>query len=153
VRIRPALADDREFVLGLADRLTEFGGVPGRDRTQMIARDRAVLAHAMDTPSAGTAIFIADDEGQRLGFVHLTTADDYYSGSLTGHVADIVVTAAAAGRGVGSALLEHAEAWARERGFAILTLNVFSANRRARDLYARRGFREEWIRCIKRLQP
>jgi len=33
----------------------------------------------------------------------------------------------------------------------MLTLNVFTANRRARNLYAKLGFTEEWIRCLKRL--
>ncbi len=62
-----------------------------------------------------------------------------------------MVTAAAGGRGVGSALMAYAEEWTRQRGFSLLTLNAFTANRRARDLYARLGFQEEWIRCIKRL--
>jgi ribosomal protein S18 acetylase RimI-like enzyme len=154
VRIRPALTGDREFILGLAERLIEFGPVPGRESSQMVARDRAVLARTLEQPPADTGLFVAeDDEGTPLGFIHLTTAEDYYSDSDTGHIADVVVSAARGGRGIGSALMEYAEQWARERGFAMLTLNVFTANRRARDLYRRLGFQEEWIRCIKRLQP
>lgn len=154
VRIRLALAGDRAFILDLADRLTEFGVVPGRERSQMVVRDRAVLAKALAEPSADTALFVAeDDDGRPVGFIHLTTADDYYSDSATGHIADVVVAQAAGGRGVGSALMRYAEEWARERGFAMLTLNVFTANGRARDLYRRLGFQEEWVRCIKRLQP
>jgi GNAT superfamily N-acetyltransferase len=153
VRIRPAHPGDRDFVLGLAPRLVEFDVVPGRDQSQMVARDRSVLARVLEAPEADSALFIAEDEGEAVGFIHLTTAEDYYSASLTAHVADVVVTPAAGGRGVGSALLAYAEQWARERGFSMLTLNVFSANRRARDLYARLGYEEEWIRCIKRLPP
>jgi ribosomal protein S18 acetylase RimI-like enzyme len=154
VRIRPALVHDREFILDLAQRLVEFGTVPGRDRLQMVARDRAVLAKALEQPSTDTALFVAeDDTGRSVGFIHLTTADDYYTDSATGHIADVVVVPAEGGRGVGSALIAYAEEWARERGFAMLTLNVFAANRRARDLYNRLGFQEEWIRSIKRLQP
>jgi GNAT superfamily N-acetyltransferase len=119
----------------------------------MVARDRSVLAGVLEVPHPDTALFIAEDEaGRAIGFVHLTTAEDYYSASLTAHVADVVVTPAAGGRGVGSALIAHAEKWARDRGFSMLTLNVFCANRHARDLYARLGFREEWIRCIKSLK-
>jgi ribosomal protein S18 acetylase RimI-like enzyme len=33
----------------------------------------------------------------------------------------------------------------------MLTLNVFTANRHAREFYAKLGFAEEWIRCVKRL--
>jgi len=152
VRIRPARASDREFILGLAARLIEFGTVPGRDPAQMVARDGAVLADALEQPSSDRGLFIAEtDDGSRLGFIHLTTGDDYYTGTRTGHIADVVVTAAAGGRGVGSALMAYAEGWARQRGFSLLTLNAFTANRRARDLYARLGYQEEWIRCIKRL--
>jgi GNAT superfamily N-acetyltransferase len=152
VRIRPAGIHDQAFVLELAERLMEFGRVPGRDPLQMVARDRAVLANALEEPSPGTALFVAeDDKGEPVGFIHLTTADDYYSNSSTAHIADVVVRTAAGGAGVGSALLAYAEQWARDRGFAMLTLNVFTANRRARELYARLGFHEEWMRCIKRL--
>lgn len=111
-----------------------------------------MLAHALDDPSADTGLFIAeDDAGDTLGFIHLTTAEDYYTASDTGHIADVVVATRAAGQGVGSALIAYAEEWARQRGFALLTLNVFTANHRARELYRRLGFEEEWIRCVKRL--
>ena len=150
MRIRSAVAGDKDFILGLADRLVAFGPVPGRDRSQMIERDRAVLAAALERPD--TALFVAEDDGgRRAGFIHLTTTHDYYTDSHAAHIADVVVSADAGGRGIGSALMKHAEDWARQRGFEMLTLNVFSANRGARDLYARLGFDEEWIRCIKRL--
>lgn len=150
MKVRPAVAEDGAFILDLAERLIEFGDVPGRDRAAMLARDRSVLAAAL-TGNASTIFVAADDDGRSLGFIHLTTADDYYDARETAHVADLVVSRAAAGRGVGSALMAHAEEWARAQGFAMLTLNVFTANRRARDLYARLGFAEEWIRCLKRL--
>jgi GNAT superfamily N-acetyltransferase len=150
VKIRAASAEDSEFILHLAERLIEFGDVPGRDRAQMIARDRSVLAAALT--GGDSAVFVAvDDDGRSLGFIHLTTADDYYDARTTAHVADLVVAHEAAGRGVGAALMQRAEEWAREQGFAMLTLNVFTANRRAREFYARLGFAEEWIRCLKRL--
>jgi GNAT superfamily N-acetyltransferase len=153
MRIRPAELSDRDFILDLVPRLLEFGGVPGRDPVQMIDRDRVVLMESLHTPTADTSIFIAEDTtgGGSLGLIHLTTAADYYTDSRTAHVADLVVAPAADRRGVGTALLEFAEGWARERGFALLTLNVFVANTRARALYARRGFQEEFIRCVKRL--
>ncbi|HXW04546.1 MAG TPA: GNAT family N-acetyltransferase [Vicinamibacterales bacterium] len=154
VRIRPALAADREFVLGLAPRLVEFDDVPGRDREQMVSRDRAVLARVLDVPAADSALFVAEDQsGRPVGFIHLTTAEDYYSDSTTAHVADVVVVPEASSRGVGAALIAHAETWAVDRGFALLTLNVFVGNRRAREFYERLGFEEEWLRCIKRVRP
>jgi GNAT superfamily N-acetyltransferase len=106
--IRPAVAADSEFILKHAERLIAFGDVPGRDRAAMIARDRSVLAAAMT--GGGSAIFVAVEDGGRLvGFIHLTTAEDYYDARTTAHVADIVVAEEAVGRGVGSALMERAE--------------------------------------------
>ena len=128
--IRPAVAADSEFILNHAERLIAFGDVPGRDRAAMIARDRSVLAAALS--GGGSAIFVAVDDSGPVGFIHLTTADDYYDARTTAHVADIVVADEAAGRGVGSAMMERAEQWAREQGFSMLTLNVFTANHRAR---------------------
>ena len=150
MKIRPAVAEDREFILGLAERLIEFGDVPGRDRAAMIARDRSVLAAAL-TGDTSTIFVAVDDDGRSLGFVHLTTAADYYDAQETAHVADLVVAREAARLGVGSALMRRAEQWAREHGFAMLTLNVFTANHPARALYAKLGFAEEWMRCLKRL--
>jgi GNAT superfamily N-acetyltransferase len=152
MRIRPARRDDKPFILGLAPRLVEFGTVPHRDPSQMVARDRTALAKTLDQPSPDTELFVAeDDNAGAVGFLHLTTASDYYTDAATAHVADVVVAPEAERRGVGRALLAYAEGWARQRGFAMLTLNVFAANRRARDVYAGAGFQEEWIRCIKRL--
>jgi len=152
VEIRAAVPEDREFILRLAERLTEFGEVPGRDRAAMLGRDRAVLAAALDEGPPLATLFVAvGDAGRPLGFIHIVSADDYYSARETAHVADVVVEREAAGQGVGTALIAHAEEWARAQGFTLLTLNVFSGNRRARDLYERLGFSEEWVRCIKRL--
>ncbi len=152
MHIRPATRDDAAFVHRLVPRLVEFGPVPGRDPEAMIARDRAVLAASLDAPAMDDAIFIADDDaGNAVGFIHLATTVDYYSNATTGHVADIVVTPEAGGQGVGTALMKFAEDWARERGYRLLTLSVIPENQRARELYRRLGFREDWIRCVKRV--
>jgi ribosomal protein S18 acetylase RimI-like enzyme len=44
------------------------------------------------------------------------------------------------GRGIGTALMHAAEAWARERGFDALELDVADPNRDARLLYERLGY-------------
>lgn len=150
--IRPARAGDRNFIFNLAPRLVEFGEVPGREPPRMIARDRAALMETLEDPSGPAALFVAEGEGgEASGFIHVTTATDYYSDSATAHIADVVVAPEAEGRGVGRALISYAEEWARQRGFAMLTLNVFIANDRARRVYRKLGFEEEWIRCIKKL--
>ena len=85
MRIRAAAADDEDFILGLAPRLTEFGSVPDRDAAQMVERDRGVLRQVLEQPSAVSGLFVAEDvDAARLGFIHLTTASDYYTDSEMG---------------------------------------------------------------------
>lgn len=50
------------------------------------------------------------------------------------------------------ALLGAADAWGRGQGFRHLTLAVFSDNRRAKDLYARQGWRAELETHFKPLE-
>ena len=61
------------------------------------------------------------------------------------HVAEIGMGVArgAWNRGIGTALLNHAEQWARDTGtIQLLTLWVFASNTRARALYDKMGYRE-----------
>ncbi len=56
------------------------------------------------------------------------------------NIHDLAVIPGLRGRGIGRALLEQAEARARERGCCKLTLEVQEDNLRARGLYERFGF-------------
>jgi ribosomal protein S18 acetylase RimI-like enzyme len=47
--------------------------------------------------------------------------------------------------------MQHAEAWARERGHSRITLSVFEGNRRAQKLYERAGYEVELRRYVKPL--
>ena len=54
-----------------------------------------------------------------------------------GHVVNLAVSHTARRRGVGRALMQAGEAWARERGFTVLSLDVWSTNERALEFYRR----------------
>lgn len=56
------------------------------------------------------------------------------------YIEDICVVQAARGQGVGSALIERAKAWARERELSGLALETQDNNLLACRFYARRGF-------------
>ena len=62
-----------------------------------------------------------------------------------GYIASLYVHPAAAGRGVGTALLRHALA---DIGDTPVRLWVFEANARARSLYERDGFRPDGARTV-----
>ncbi len=63
----------------------------------------------------------------------------------TAHRAEFGITVAAASRGVGvgRALLETLETWAREHGVDRIELGVFEANERARAAYRALGYSDE----------
>jgi amino-acid N-acetyltransferase len=154
VRVRPAIAADREWILPLASRLHDFGPPPYRGREAM---DRAVAASihaALLGGSPGAEVLVAEgEEREPLGFVHLHAARDFFTGEEHGHVRDIVVAAGAEGRGVGRALMAAAEGWAQRRAYRLLSLHVFEENVRARRFYERLGYHADIRKLIKPIEP
>ena len=153
VTIRPAHAGDREWILAQAPRLHDFGPPPWRPRDVMDRAVQASIDAGLTAPEPDQTVLVAEGPaGERLGFVHLHAARDFHTGERHGHVSDIVVAAEAEGRGVGAALMAAAEAWARARGYRLLTLHVFDGNRRARALYERLGYRMDIVKMVKSLR-
>lgn len=152
IRIRPASVADKDFIVSLVPRLTEFGVPPWRDAAQLNAVDVRVLSDKLVNQPQGTAVFIAEDaDAVPLGFIHLQTGTDYYDHEEHGHISDVIVAPEAEGRGVGSLLLAKAEEWARARGYRWLTLSVFARNVRAREVYERLGYGADIMKYVKEL--
>jgi len=84
-------------------------------------------------------VFVAEQEGELLGWVHvqefLSLASDP-AGLVTG----LVVDPAARRRGLGRGLMEAAEGWARARGLATLRLRARVERTGAHAFYRRLGF-------------
>jgi len=150
VRIRLAHADDDEFILGLAERFVAFELPAWRRKSETLAGIRADIArHLRDLP-AGSHLFVGeDDDGERNGFLHLQTQKDFFTGALNCHISDIVVAPEYDGRGVGRALLDYAEQWAKQHRCRFITLAVFPGNEHARRFYEQRGFGVELLRMTK----
>lgn len=94
---------------------------------------------------ADAAVYVAESaEAELVG--RLSLARDTHPASA--HVADLglMVAKGHRGRGVGTALLEQAVAWAREAGVRKLELHVFPWNEPALALYDRFGFVREGLR-------
>jgi len=167
VRVRPATPADRAFVLDTARRLVGFEPPPSRTRELLLATDaatlsgyfgrlrrarRALVSLLQGRPRA--EILIAESaSAERLGFVYVHRAADYFTGREISYLSVIAVAAAAEGEGVGSVLLRAVESWARERGHPLVMLNVFAANTRARTVYERSGYVCETVRYVKVLSP
>lgn len=151
--IRPAQPSDRDFVLAMADRLVSFEVPTFRTKDELAEGDRRALAEWFRDPKPDEALFIAEWDGRPAGCAYLVTLVDYFNERAHTHLSVLAVTAAAEGKGVGSALLDRSEAWARERNSDRLTLSALVTNSRARGLYERRGFSGEYIRYVLPLKP
>ena len=148
--IRLAHADDDEFILALAARFVAFDLPAWRKRGETLNGIRSDIArHLRELPPASHLYVAEDGDGERLGFLHLQTQKDFFTGALNCHISDVVVAPQFDGKGVGSALLKFAERWAKEHRCKHLTLSVFPANTRAQALYERHGFGVETLRMVK----
>ena len=146
--IRPAQPTDRDFVLSMADRLVSFDVPAFRSKAEFAEGDRRALAEWFCQTKPDEALFIAELDGQPAGCAYLVTLVDFFTERPHAHLSVLAVTAEAEGRGVGSALLDYSQAWARQRGSDHLTLNSLVSNARARAFYERRGFAGEYIRYV-----
>ena len=151
-RVRPARADDRDFVIGLAPRLTDgFPLPPWRTSEEVTHTEAATLDLALTVLPDGNALLVAESaDGERAGLVYLERMFDYFRRP-HGHVGILAVAAEAEGQGVGRLLMEAAEQWAREQKLEMLSLNVFATNDRARRVYERLGYTPETLRYVKPL--
>ncbi len=152
VIVRPARADDRTFLLRAVERLPEFGPPSWRTPAELVEGEARAVRGYFAAPPPGTVVFVATaGEGEALGFVFLERTRDYFTGEEHGHVGIIAVAAHTEGRGVAGALMREAERWARDAGFARLTLTVFEGNARARAVYEHLGYLPETLRYVKLL--
>ena len=148
--VRLAHADDDEFILGLTERFVAFDLPPWRKRSETLNGIRSDIArHLHELPPASHLFVAENDAGERVGFLHLQTHKDFFTGALNCHISDIVVARAFEGCGAGSALLEFAERWAKEHRCRFVTLGVFPANARAIAMYERHGYGTELLRMVK----
>jgi ribosomal protein S18 acetylase RimI-like enzyme len=150
--IRRAHAGDRSFIISLARRFAEFPLPSWREAVQIREGTSRVLEAAIYSEEEAIAVLMAEDsEGRKLGFVHLQTHTDFFTGEAYGHVSELAVIEEAEGRGAGSMLMSAAEQWAKEKGYRQLSLNVFTENEKARRMYERLGYEPEVIRYVKPL--
>ena len=136
-------------MLQTAARLAAFGPPPWRTAEELVEGEARTLRDFFESPDDGSRLLIAESGDRRLGFALVEELRDYFTLERHGHVGILAVTEEAEGKGAAGALIRAAEAWARDRGFHTLTLNVFSANAHARGVYEHLGFVEDTVKYVK----
>ena len=97
-------------------------------------------------------VFVAeDDRGQPLGFATVTH-DTHFTGERQAYIGELATSAQAEGHGVGKALLQACEQWARDQGYRVLALATGAANQRALGFYHHLGYRDEDVKLVKLLK-
>jgi GNAT superfamily N-acetyltransferase len=153
ILIRAFNPADAGFVLSLAPRFSEFDLPEWRSLEEIDNTSRDRLQKAVEESRSDSAIFIAEEEsGESVGFVHVETETDYFTGKKQGRISDLAVAKSRETRGVGLRLLEAAEDWARGQGYDLLSLIVFAGNTRARQLYDTYGFVPEVMKYVKSIK-
>ena len=150
VTVRRGRPDDEASLLALADQLAAFPVPAWRSARQIQRADDGVLRDALGG-APGSAVFVAEGTRGNDGVVCLTTSTDYFTQEPVAHIEVLAVDPAAQGRGVARALMHAAESWAREQGFARISLNVWVQNERARGLYEHLGYGPETMHYLKDL--
>lgn len=150
IHVRPYVPTDREFVLSLAPRLA-IGIPPWRDVQQWIETARGWITVSIEQHGNNSMVFVAEDEhGNRLGFASVSH-DTHFTGEKQAYIGELASVEAAEGQGVGKALAQACEQWAREQGYRIISLATGAANTRALGFYRHMGYLDEDVKLIKLL--
>ena len=149
--LRPATAADLGFLRALVPRLRGFGPSMLRPAAAMDDAEQQAFAQAVTHPGPGHAVLVAELDGHPAGAALFEEKTDYFTGEAHGHLGIIIVGDGAEGQGVGKALLDACEDWARARGHRFVTLNVFDRNARARRFYERSGWHPDAVKYVKEL--
>lgn len=138
VVIRPAASDDFEWVADLMVRaLSPFYDGDHRAHAQRIfdTHMEGGVDHVGHF-SAGQYMFIAEQDGQRVGIIHVVEKKQE-----TVKISPLIVSIDYRGKlGIGSMLLKHAEDFARGLGARQLYCTVASPNQKALGFFLRKGF-------------
>jgi GNAT superfamily N-acetyltransferase len=150
MHVRPYRPADRTFLLSLAPRLT-IGMPPWRDEQCRLDAVRDWINGSIERHGEQAMVFVAEEEsGERLGFASVTS-QGRFTGERQAYIGELATRESAEGRGVGSALIQACEEWARAQGYRIVALATGAANQRALDFYHRRGYRDEDVTLVKLL--
>ena len=150
IRVRPYDIADLDYVLSLAPRLA-IGIPPWRDPQKMTLTVQGWITESVEKHGTKTMVFVAENEQrERLGFATVSHST-HFTGEGQAYIGELVTHAAAEGHGVGKALAQTCEQWAREQGYRILSLTTGAANERALGFYRHIGYRDEDVTLIKLL--
>ncbi|HEY5360995.1 MAG TPA: GNAT family N-acetyltransferase [Streptosporangiaceae bacterium] len=148
IRVRPYQPQDRDQVMAIAPRLTEWVA-PWRDPATVLPAVQGWVRESLDAlihPAHGA--YVAED-GDGIAGIVTVSERAHFTGQVDAYVGELAVRAGAERRGIASQLMAAAEKWAAGRDLPYITLETGAANQPARKLYAALGYQEEDVRLTK----
>ncbi len=91
-------------------------------------------------PRPSHALLVAKKGTQVLGWIHLTIETPSLLGEPRADVSGLVVDEACRGRGIGKALLQAGEAWAKSKGLSLVRIRTNTKRTDAHRFYGREGY-------------
>lgn len=102
--------------------------------------------------NARKGMLVAEENGKIVGNILLKIEKSKYTGVNVCHVSWVFVKKDFRNKGIGNALLNEAEKFAKAHGIEWLTLNTNIKNQEALDFYKAQGFEEFQLRMRKKIQ-
>ena len=137
----------------IASRPAAAESVPFRDPPETWTRRRRRYEEWIHEP--GARLLVAEnDNGEAVGYAFLRVFDGestMATGDTVAHLESLAVLPQARGSGVGSALIDSAFEYFRNRGLTEITLSVMDGNDAALRLYERYGLRRYHVEMLGRL--
>jgi aminoglycoside 6'-N-acetyltransferase I len=136
VRVRPARTGDLAAIVAQAVAL--WGGPASDHRPHM----RAILA-GKPSSTLPLVLFVAERRGRAIGFIEVglrSHADGCDGARPVGFIEGWFVAARQRGRGIGRALMDAAEGWARAQGCVELASDTWSDNTSSEHAHGALGF-------------
>jgi ribosomal protein S18 acetylase RimI-like enzyme len=147
--IRLGGPEDLDAAVSLGDLITAYQrGAPVWSGVALPSAEELRSGWAEFLAVPGTTLFMAERDGEPLGYVALRREDDE-----TVELPIAGTRPETRGVGVGVALTEHALAWAYEQGFRACTIDWRAANLLASRFWPRRGFRPTAYRLVRVVSP
>lgn len=141
--VRRCTAHDAAAVRELASRLTT-GVATWRDQTAVRSAvdgwvDAALTGHDDQHP-----VFVAETDGRVVGFATAGTRR-HWTGDIDAYIGELAVATDHTRHGLGRALVDAVESWARHAGYTRITLETGARNHAARSFYQRLAYTDEEV--------
>jgi GNAT superfamily N-acetyltransferase len=95
-------------------------------------------------------VFVAEISGRVAGMCSIQTLISTAEGGLVGQVEDVIVRDGYRGTGMGNALMDAVDGWARKHGLKRLQLLAESGNTQALKFYQSKGWEITDLICVRK---